>query len=440
MYLGPHHFQVQNRYFEDSIRFATSSLWYAPFGVVACELDPEALHNGTLSLLHARGVFRDGLVFHMPECDPLVEARHIAEAFPPVRDSVVAYLSVPPRRPEGLNCVLPEEVEGGSGPRARFTAETEVLHDETTGKDEKPVRLGRKNIELKLDFELDEDAVNMAIARVRRDGKGHFVLDPEFIPPCLELGASERLMFILRRLIEILENKSDSIQHSRQGGQRWTEYSVRDIANFWFLHTVHSALAPLRHLYLSKRGHPEELFVEMLRLGGALCTFALDAHPRTMPLYDHLNLDDCFDKLDRHIRLLLETIIRTNCISIPLTKVRDYFYHGPITDQRTMGQARWVLAIRAGLGQVELITKTPQLVKVCSQKFLEKLVERALPGLGLTHLSVPPPAIAVRPDTQYFGVSRFGPCWDSIRDTREVALYVPGELPNPELELFAILE
>ena len=41
MYLGPHHFQVQSRYFEDSIRFSTSSLWYAPWGLIAIKLDAE---------------------------------------------------------------------------------------------------------------------------------------------------------------------------------------------------------------------------------------------------------------------------------------------------------------------------------------------------------------------------------------------------------------
>ena len=44
--------------------------------------------------------------------------------------------------------------------------------------------------------------------------------------------------------------------------------STRDIANFWFLHAVNTAVAPLRHLLLSKPGHPEELYMEMSRLGG----------------------------------------------------------------------------------------------------------------------------------------------------------------------------
>src|SRR6185295_9894839 len=87
MYLGPHHFQTQSRYFEDSIRFAATSLWYEPWGLVGAQLDAEALKNGTVALVHARGIFSDGLAFHMPESDPLPEPRNITELFPAVRDS-----------------------------------------------------------------------------------------------------------------------------------------------------------------------------------------------------------------------------------------------------------------------------------------------------------------------------------------------------------------
>ena len=55
MYLGPHHFQVQSRYFEDSIQFATSSLWFSAYGLAGVDLDANALENGTVSLIHAMG-------------------------------------------------------------------------------------------------------------------------------------------------------------------------------------------------------------------------------------------------------------------------------------------------------------------------------------------------------------------------------------------------
>lgn len=434
MYLGPHHFQVQSRYFEDSIQFATSSLWFAAYGLAGLELDADALHNGTVNLLHARGIFPDGLIFNMPESDALPEPRAIADLFPPTRDSITVMLAIPPRKPNGFNCAL----EPGSPVQARFLAEARVLHDENTGADERSVRLGRKNLRLLIDTEPAGDQLMLPVARVVRDGSGHFAYDANFVPPVVQTSASVRLMLLVQRLIEILNEKSASI--ARSAGKAGLEFSTREIANFWLLHAVNSALAPLRHLITTKRGHPEELFLELSRLAGALCTFALDSHPRDLPLYDHQNLSECFGKLDAHIRAHLETIVPTNCISIPLRPQGDYFYEGEVTDQRCLNRSRWVLAVRAGLGDAELMIKVPQLVKVCTPLFVRELVKRALPGMALTHLSVPPQAISTRVETQYYGISRTGPCWDHIAQTRQIGVYAPGELPHPELEILVVLD
>jgi type VI secretion system protein ImpJ len=435
MYLGPHHFQAQTRYFEDSARFAISSLWYKPFGMLGYALDEEALHNGTLALVHARGVFPDGLPFLMPECDPLPTPRPVADLFSPTRDRLGVLLAVPAHKAQGLNTSMTPEAN-----HARFYAETRVCRDETTGSDERPVQLGRKNIRLMLDTEPAAGMITLPLARLMRDGAGHLIFDPDFIPPSLQISASERLMLLLRRLIEILEEKSASLSGAPGESRPSGDFSPRDISNFWLQHAVNSALAPLRHLFIAKRGHPEELYVELSRLAGALCTFALDSHPRTLPVYDHERLSECFDALDRHIRAHLELIIPTNCVSIPLEKTRDYFYEGEIADSRCLGRARWVLGIRSNVGDAEVITKTPQLVKVCSARFVGELVRRAMAGLTLTHLPVPPVAIPSRLEMQYFGVSRSGPFWDHIVQTQRVGIYVPGELPDPEVELLVVLE
>ena len=434
MYLGPHHFQVQSRYFEDSIQFATSSLWFASYGLAGVELDANALQNGTVSLLHARGILPDGLPFNMPESDLLPAPRIIPDLFPATRDGITVMLAIPPCKPNGFNCSLDED----KGVEARFVAESRPLHDENTGADERSVRLGRKNLRLLVDTEPAGDLLTLPVARVVRDGAGHFMYDPNFVPPVLQIGASQRLMLLIQRLLEILDEKSVSI--SRNAGSPRSEFSTREIANFWLLHAVNSAQAPLRHLLVAKRGHPEELFSELSRLAGALCTFALDSHPRDLPLYDHRDLSTGFEKLDRHIRAHLETIVPTNCVSIPLTPDGKYFYQGEVTDQRCLNRSRWIFGIRASTGDAELMSRTPQIVKVCTPPFVRELVKRALPGMVLTHLPVAPQAIPARIETQYFGISRNGPCWDHIAQTRRVGVYVPGDLPNPEVELFVVLE
>jgi type VI secretion system protein ImpJ len=438
MHLSPHHFQVQSRYFEDSIQFATSALWFACYGLIDCKLDDEALANGTLSLIHARGVMPDGLPFYMPDSDPVPAVRQLEDHFPPARESITAMLAVLPRGDESRNTAPAGEQAGD----VRYLSEARPTYDDNSGRDEKPVQFGRKNLRLLFDTEPNDEFVTLPLARITRDSSGRYVFDKAFIPPCVRIGASEHLMDLLRRLVEILDEKSAALSPSATRpdlAKSWAEYSTRDIANFWFLHTVQEALATLRHQYFSKQGHPEELFKEMSRLGGALCTFAIDSHPSSLPLYDHKRLTECFAALDEHIRIHLETIVPSNCVSIPLEKTADYFYSGKIKDTRCLRNARWVFAIRSPIGEVETIARTPLLVKFCSKAFVGELVKRAVPGLPLKHLPVPPSAISARLDTQYFGVTTTGPCWDHILKTHEVGVYVPGELPEPGLELLIVL-
>jgi type VI secretion system protein ImpJ len=245
-------------------------------------------------------------------------------------------------------------------------------------------------------------------------------------------------MTMLRRLIEILEEKSATLFQA--GGTGTRSFSQQELAKYWLLHAVNSNLAPLRHLYFAKRGHPEELYLALARLAGALCTFGLESDPRQLPLYAHEGLTDCFLALDQQIRIQLETVIPTNFLTVALLPAEKYIHIGKITDPRCLGRSRWVFGIEAKLGEVDLISKTPHSVKICSRAFIGKLVERALPGLALTHLPSPPPSISPRLEAQYFGVTKSGACWDHILETREIGVYVPGELTNPRIELFVVLE
>ncbi len=437
MYLGPHHFQTDRRYFENCIQFANDSLWFAPWGLAGYQLDSEALRNGTASLVHARGVFHDGLAFQIPECDEVPLARSITEAFPPITPTAILLLAIPKVSPSGRNCVLPADVQPGD---VRFTAEERDLFDESSGQDQRSVYLARKNLRLLLDTEPLDGLETLPIARIVRDGSG-FAVDAQFVPPCLNISASSRLMLICHQLMEILSEKSRALALSNTGmGDLSGGIAARQVANFWFAHAVNTALASLRHLGLTKHGHPEELYRILSTLAGALCTFGLDSQPVQLPLYDHLNLTEIFDTLDRHIKDHLEMLQPTNRVAIPLKPAAKYMYEGQIQDDRCLNRARWILSIRSPIGEASLISMTPRLVKICSARFVPELVRRALPGMALTHLPVPPAAVSPRVDFQYFGVNREGPCWDDIAKVKRVGVYVPGDLPDPEVELIALLE
>ncbi len=438
MYLGPHHFQVQSQSFEDLVHFSTSSLWFAPYGVISSKLDPDALKNGMLSLVHARGLFPDGLAFQMPDADAAPPVLNINDLFSSTRESLLVLLAVPARRPEGPNCALDSEP---AQPDLRFKAELLTLPDENTGRDEKQIQVGRKNIRFVVETQDHQGLVTLPVARVLRDGSGRFAFDASFIPPCLQISASERLLVIARTLVDILDEKSASLSRARRTtAQGRAGYSSEEIASFWFVHTVNESLSVLRHLSVSERGHPEQLYLEMSRLAGALCTFGLDSHPEMLPAYNHDDLEKCFGPLNQHIRAHLELVVPSNCVQIALVLAGRNFRNGDVLDQRCLDRARWILAVRADTGEAEIIAKTPRLIKVCSKDLLPELVKTALPGLGLVHLPIPPSAIAPKVEFQYFGISRTGSSWEHIVQTRKVGVYVPDDLPAAEIELLVVLE
>ena len=436
MYLGPHHFQTQSRYFEDSMAFLAASLWREPWGLLHAELDPKAIRNGTASLLHASGIFPDGLAFELPNSDPAPPIRNLVEVFSTTEAVLPLYLSVPGRRDNGFDSDLSASPNG-----ARFSRMQRLLRDETNGIDEREIDLGQKNIRLMTEAELTPDLLSIPIARVLRDGRGHFVCDEEFIPPCLRINASEPLMLLLRRLIDALGEKSATVARgARRQGRFEAGTAALDVANYWFLHALHSAIPPLQHLATISHPHPEDVFIEISRLAGGLCTFSVDSDPRQLPSYDHRNPGPCFRALDAHIRRHLEIVVPSNTVSLDFHPVAPYMHAAEVRDERCLRRARWILGVRSALGESELLRLAPRLVKVCSSKFVPELVKRALPGMNLTHLPIPPTSLRAEADMQYFAVDTTGPCWEHILQTRNVGIYIPGEISNPEFELTVIVE
>jgi len=436
MYLGPHHFQTQSRYFEDSIAFLASNLWHEPWGLLHAELDQKAIRNGSAVLLHASGIFPDGLTFELPNSDPPPPPRNLVEVFPTTDSVLPLYLAVPGRRDNGFDCNLDASANG-----TRFSRMQRTLRDETNGIDEREVDLGQKNIRLVTEGELKPEMLSIPLAQVLRDGRGHLIYDEDFIPTCLRLSASEPLMLLIKRLLETIGEKSSTISRSaRRHGRFEAGTSALDVANYWFLHALHSAIPPLQHLSTTRHAHPEDVFVELSRLAGALCTFAVDSDPRQLPAYDHRSPGPAFRVLDAHIRKHLEIVVPSNTVTLEFHPVEPYIYGADVIDERCLRRARWVFGVRSALGESELLDLVPKLVKVCSARFVPELVKRALPGMTLRHLQVPPTAIRAEADVQYFAIETTGPCWEHILQTKKVGVYIPGEISKPEFDLTVIVE
>lgn len=431
VFLSPQHLQAQDRFFEDNLRFLSNALAFRNWGFSSLQMDAAGLSQGRLTVSHAAGVFPDGLMLDMPASDTPPGSRTLDECFHPGTNTCTFYLAVPQERPGGVNVAL----QRGSA-STRFYSELQMLRDENSSGIEKPVSLARKNLQILADGENLEGSVLLPLARIERTEAGGYRHDPQYVPPLLNLKASELLTSILRGLIETLISRSSQLAGSRrQRNQSLADFSSSDIANFWLLYTINSHLPVTRHLLDARQVHPESLFLEMLSLAGSLTTFSSKIEPRDLPKYEHEQLGSCFLALDAAITELLETVVPSNFVALPLRPLRDSIYATAIDKDQYFENSRPYLAISSDLREADLISRTPALIKTCSATHIEQLIRQALPGLRLTHVPVPPRAIPVKLRYQYFSIERSGPVWDAITRARNFAAYVPGDIPNPEMEL-----
>ncbi|HEX4230444.1 MAG TPA: type VI secretion system baseplate subunit TssK [Bryobacteraceae bacterium] len=435
-FLSPQHLQAQDIFHEDLLQFRVDALNFFPWGFRTLTLNREALAGGNLAIDEASGIFPDGLIFDIPASDPPPPPKPLASYFDPMHEAVDVYLAVPAWRSGSVNVAT----AASSNADTRYMAEVELLRDENASQIERPVQIARKNFRLLVDREAREGTPAIRVARVKRTESGILQLDPEFVPPLLDIQASDYLMSILRRLIEILTAKSSALSGMRrQKSQGLADFSASDIANFWLLYTVNTYLPATRHLLEVRRGHPEVLFNVMNALAGSLTTFSTKILPRDLPIYDHRNLGACLGDLDDKLRYLLETVIPSNFVALPLRFTQTSIYATPINDDKYLQNTKMYLAVNAEMPEGELISKAPQLIKPCSANHLEHLVRHALPGLQMRHLPSPPTAIPVKLNYQYFSLNQSGAAWEAILRSRTFATYVPADFPNPQIELIVVM-
>jgi len=433
--LTPQHLQLQDRFVEDLIGFQLASLSFAPWGFSKLRIDREALAGGSLAVSEAAGILPDGLPFDVPGSDPAPAPKPLEEYWDADRGSLEIHLALPEHRRGGHN------VATRTGERTvRYVSEVALLRDENTGKAEKPIQIARKNFRLLVEGEPLEGSTSLAVARLTRSPAGVFELDPRHVPPLLDIAANDSLMAIARRLVELLSAKSATLAgQRRQRGQGLADFGVSDIANFWLLYTVNTHLPLFRHVFETRRGHPAALYTAMLELAGSLTTFSSTVQPRDLPGYDHTDLGTCFVQLDQTVRELLETVVPSNHVALPLKRTEPAVYATAIDQDRYFAAPEFYLAMKASMKQDELLRKVPQLVKVSAGDQIQRLIRQALPGVGVRHVPHPPSALPIKGDYHYFVLDRTGDDWDAVRRARNLAVYAPSDFPDPQLELVILL-
>jgi type VI secretion system protein ImpJ len=441
MFLMPQHFQAQDEYFEQVLQFRLSASLFANWGFSRLGIDEASLENGLFRLRFCEGLFPDGLAFQADLIDDLPLGRQVEAFYSAAKsDHLDVYLASPEMRSSGRNFVLGAR-DGSKESPVRYSVANRDVTDATLGSDEKTIQVAVKSLRVLFEGENMDGFSTLRVARITQTPGGTYALKPDFIPPLLDVLASEYLLNLTRRQVEVMTAKGASLSLSRrQRSGELADFTNSEAADFWFIHTINSYLPEIDHIRKVRRGHPEFLYRAMLRLAGALTTFALNESVRDLPDYNHNDLGKSFTELDAQIRKLLEIVRKSKCIAIPLQKADRYIWKGSIEDDRQLDATHFILSVHSPIPVEELIPKFQSLVKVSAPDELARLVRLALPGVGLRHLSGQIPAsVPINLSCQYFSLSATGPQWNNIIQARALSVFVPAEISEPKMDLLTVL-
>ena len=436
MLLSPHHFQQWDNYYEALLNSRLNSLLPYEWGILDLQVNRESIANGSFDLIRCRAVLPDGLLIDVPQTDPAPDPRPVEGHFDPDAERLDVHLAIPAKRAGAANF----QANGSSSSQTvRYGQEGALVPDETTGANEQQIAFARSNLRILFADELRDGYSSIKIAELTRTATGQLALSENFIPPALNTSASAWLVNMLRQIVEILITKSSSLgEQRRQRTASLADFTTSEVAVFWLLHSVNSSIPRLAHLFRTRVVHPERLYTEMVELAGKLMTFTTDHHPKDIVRYDHTDLYGTFSQLSIEIRDLLELVIPTRCVPIPLEKTRESLYVGRVQDDRLLQEAGFYLGVRAQVPESQLIERVPRVIKVASRDTIDVVIGSALPGVTLRHASPPPAPIPTRVGFHYFGLDNAGMFWDRIRGSKSLAVYVPEEFADEKVEMYAV--
>lgn len=435
LFLQPQHFQQSERFLLSSVQSRFSAYHQFYYGFTNYEINTDALANSTFTLTLARGVLPDGTYFSIPETGAAPHARSFTEHFSHDQMSLDVFLALP-QVLAGRSAVAESNI---SVVAARYKSNVQSITDEVFGQQKKDIEVGKVNFTILFGNESRDNFSAMPVARLIRTQSGQIGLDATFIPPTLRIGASSILCNQVRSLLEMLLAKSSTLSQGRKqlkGG--FAEFGPDENTPLALLQTINSYAPILNHYYNTLNTHPYDLYILLLQFTGALCTFSASVGIASLPYYDHAAPAMVFSQFDHLIRDILGANISAGCIPVPIKEISPATYLAQVADQKLFEMATFFLGIYAEVPEKELVVGSLTRIKMSSRNQLDTLIQSAMPGLPLMHVSTPPPNLSSKPGFVYFSLNQRNMFWDAIRATGSIAMYFPNNYPNLKIELLAI--
>ncbi len=448
LFLQPHHFQLLELSFQSLLapfnHFIEPYFW----GIGGLEIQEAALGRRSFNPLKGLFLFPDGTFTAFPG-NALLEARPFDEAWVEGGKPFSVYVGLKKWNAAGENVTVLEKLENFTGVTTRFVAaaDPEEVKDLHSGGGEAQVK--RLHYLLKVFWENERDQLGdyvlIPISQLERAG-GEVKLAQQFVPPSLTLTSSDPLFKIVKEIRDQIAARSHQLEeYKTQRGIQTAEFGSRDMVYLLALRSLNRYLPILFHFTEPQQVHPWAVYGVLKQIIGELSTFSerinvmgeLEDGTRLLLDYDHRNLWECFSTAQALITRLLDEITAGPEYIIRLVYDGTY-YAADLKPAIFEGRNRYYLVFRTEEDPKYVLQSLETVIKLSSREHMPILIARALPGIKLEHLPVPPQELPRRAHSVYLGVDHHGDQWPLVQKGHNIALYWDSAPEDLEVELMVV--
>ncbi len=448
LFLQPQHFQLSDLYQQacsNAVRQAASPFMW---GIKHLNIEKAALGNRTLSIDSGEIIFPDGTWVTIPD-NALVQSRSLEQEWTGDGSPLKVYLGIKKLDTGNPNVTVLENLDDLSQVSTRFVSrpEPEAVDDLHGEGPPGQVKMLYHVVRPFFSHEKEQlgDYVFLPVAEIILEGDD-LDLSPAFVPPVLSLKTDTVLLRLVKEIRDLLASKGYQLaEYKTQRGIHSAEFGSRDMVYLLALRSLNRYVPALFHVVETGNVHPWHVYGLLRQLIGELSSFSegydvLGKGPGMeagMPPYDHRDMYRCFSAALETVAALIEEITAGPEYVISLDFDGTY-YSAELRPGIFRTGNRYYLALTTAEDPEKVRNSVESSAKLSSREYLPILIARALPGIRLKHLSIPPQELPRRGNTHYFQVDAHGDQWAAVEQGRNLALYWDTAPEDAEAELMVV--
>jgi type VI secretion system protein ImpJ len=211
------------------------------------------------------------------------------------------------------------------------------------------------------------------------------------------------------------------------------------------LRSLNRYIPILFHFTEAQQVHPWAVYGVLRQLIGELSSFSeqvnvmgeLNNGQRILPDYDHWRLWECFSAAQSLVSQLLDEITAGPEYVIRL----DYdgtYYAAELKPAIFEGHNRFYLVLKTDADAKFVMQSMATITKLSSREHMPILIARALPGIELEHLPIPPQELPRRANTVYYAIDHHRDQWALVQRGNNIAFYWDSAPEDLEVEFMVV--